>query len=131
MKKDRVLNPDICRSIAKLGHTEYLVIGDAGLPIPDGVEVIDVSVAKGIPSFLDVFNAVTAELVIESFIFASEAKEQNPEFVCQIKAVLKDKPSITVTHEEFKLLLKNAKTVIRTGECSSFANIILIGGVDF
>lgn len=131
MKKDRVLNPDISRSIAKLGHTEYLVIGDAGLPIPKEAEIIDVSVTKGVPSFMDVFNAVAQELVIESYIFASEAIESNPEFVTQIKAVLTDKQAMTVSHEEFKTLMKKAKTVIRTGECSSFANIILIGGVNF
>lgn len=131
MKKDRIINPDICRSVAKLGHTEFLVIGDAGLPIPVGCEVVDVSVAKGVPSFFDVFDAVTDELVIESFIFASEAIENNSAFISHIKEKLAGKPSKSVAHQEFKDLMKNAKTVIRTGECSSYANIILVGGVNF
>lgn len=131
MKKDRVLNPEICRSIAKLGHTEYFVIADAGLPIPVGAEVIDVSVSKGVPGFFDVFNAVSDELVIESYIYASEADDKNPDFVSKVKSELKDKPSKTVSHEELKSLMRNAKTFIRTGECSAYANIILVGGVNF
>ncbi len=131
MKKDRVLNPEISRTIAELGHTEYLVIADAGLPVPKNVDVIDVSVTRGVPCFIDVLSAIAEELVIESFIFASESNESNPDLVSNMKAILHDKPSETVTHEEFKALVKNAKTVIRTGECSSFANIILVCGVNF
>jgi D-ribose pyranase len=131
MKKDRVLNPHICRAIAEIGHTEYLVIGDAGLPIPAGVKVIDVSVTRGVPGFIEVLEAIAEELVIESFIFASEAVEANPGLVSMMKAIIPDKPSKTVTHDEFKTIVKDAKTIIRTGECSSFANVILVCGVNF
>ena len=58
MKCDRLLNREIIAEVAALGHTEYLVIADCGLPVPKGVKSIDVSITAGTPSFLDVLNAV-------------------------------------------------------------------------
>ena len=70
MRKSGILNVEICKEIAALGHTQYLVIADPGLPIPQNVPVIDLAVVNGIPAFCDVLDAVAGELVIDSFIFA-------------------------------------------------------------
>jgi D-ribose pyranase len=131
MKRDRILNPELISAIASLGHTEYMVIGDAGLPIPDGITIIDLSVVKGIPAFMDVLRAVAEELVIQSFIYASEMNSVNPALAEEVKKALPGIPNATVTHEEFKNHTGKAKIIVRTGECSSFANIILVGGVNF
>ena len=131
MKKDRLLNPKITSAVAALGHTEYLCIADCGLPIKKGVDVIDVSVSAGIPGFMDVLRAVNQELVIESFIVASEIETKNGELLEEIKTELGDLPVEMVPHEEFKKLTENAKCVIRTGETKSYANVILVGGVNF
>ena len=48
MKRDRILNTNLISEIAAIGHTQYLVIGDAGLPIPKGVNVIDLSLTKDV-----------------------------------------------------------------------------------
>lgn len=131
MKKDRLLNPMIVSEIASLGHTEYLCIADCGLPIPRETKVIDVSVTAGIPKFLDLLKAVSEELVVESYIVASELETVNPDMLNNIKSILPGIPYSTVPHEEFKKKIKNAKCVIRTGETSSYANILLVGGVNF
>lgn len=131
MKKDRLLNPHILQEIASLGHTEYLVIADCGLPVQKGVKVVDISLSAGIPAFSDVLRAVNSELVSESYILASEIESRNPSMLAQIKDELGELPYTTVPHEEFKRLVGNAKCVIRTGETSSYANIILVGGVNF
>ncbi len=131
MKKDRLLNPEIIKSIAALGHTESMCIGDCGLPIPESTKVIDVSVTAGIPGFLDVLEAVMSELVVESAIVASEIDEKNPEMMAKMQTVLGDIQPERIPHEELKRRLKTAKCVIRTGEDSSYANVLLIGGVNF
>lgn len=131
MKKDRLLNPDILSAVASLGHTEYFCIADCGLPIPNGVKTLDISLTAGIPSFMDVLKAVNSELVSESYILAEEIETVNPSKLAEIKAELGDMPYRTVPHEQFKKLLSGAKCVVRTGETSSYANIILIGGVNF
>ncbi|MHB8061107.1 MAG: D-ribose pyranase [Ruminiclostridium sp.] len=131
MKKDRILNPDICHVVAALNHTQYLVIADPGLPIPENVRVVDISLKRGIPSLIDVLTSVKEELVIESYIYAAEMEDANRFLFDEMKDVLKELPSQKVSHDDFKELLRNASAIIRTGECSSFANVILIGGVNF
>ena len=131
MKKEKLLNPDIVAAVAALGHTEYLCIADCGLPIPHGVNVIDVSVTATIPSFLQVLKAVESELVVESYICASEIEKANPNTLKQMEEILTGKTAKKIPHEEFKKLTSNAKYIIRTGETSPYANIILVGGVNF
>ncbi|MDO4982903.1 MAG: D-ribose pyranase [Eubacteriales bacterium] len=131
MKKDRLLNPHILEAVASLGHTEYFVIADCGLPIPKGVNVVDISLTAGVPSFTDTLKTVNSELVSESYIVASEIETVNPSKLAEIKEILGEMPYTSVPHEEFKKLLADAKCVVRTGETSSYANIILIGGVNF
>ena len=131
MKKDRINNPMILREIAALGHTEYLCIADCGLPIPSGVTVVDISLTSGVPCFMDVLEAVNTELVTESYILAEEIHCSNLQIESKIQLLLDDLPCRSVPHEEFKRLVGKCKCVIRTGETSPYANIIMVGGVNF
>ncbi|RJQ40042.1 MAG: D-ribose pyranase [Anaerolineaceae bacterium] len=131
MKKEKLLNPEIVAAVAALGHTEYLCIADCGLPIPQNVNLIDVSVTATIPSFLQVLKAVESELVVESYICASEIEDANPNTMKQMEEILAGKPAKKIPHEDFKTLTSNAKYIIRTGETSPYANVILVGGVNF
>lgn len=131
MKCDRLLNPGIVSEVAALGHTEYLCIADCGLPIPKGVKVIDVSIVAGKPTFLDVLDAVRQELVVESTILAEEIDDKNPALAKQLDARFGSLPCKKIPHEAFKEATKNAKCIIRTGENTSYANVILVGGVNF
>lgn len=131
MKKDRLLNPAIVASVAALGHTEMMCIADCGLPIPEGTKTIDISVTAGLPGFLDVLKTVMSELVVESAIVASEIDAVNPGLMADTQAILGDIPVKRMSHEEFKKQLTAAKCVIRTGETSSYANVLLVGGVNF
>ena len=125
------MNPALESAIAAVGHTEYLVVGDCGLPMPGEANILDLSLVRGIPTFMQVLDAVKGEMVIESFIYAEEAETANPGIVEQIRQALPDVPSVKMSHEDFKKETQRAKTVIRTGEYSSYANIILVGGVNF
>jgi len=131
MRKNGILNPDVEAAIASLGHTEFLAIGDCGLPMPENVKVIDLSLVRGVPTFMQVLSAISGELVVESYIYAAEADQKNPEIVAEIQKTLPRLNCQKVTHEEFKQLTRQAKVIIRTGEYSSYANIILVGGVNF
>lgn len=131
MKKDRILNPELLREIAALGHTEGICIADCGLPVPPGVKVIDLSLITGIPSFLDVLMAVCSELVIESYLLAEEISEKNAALEKEVQQLLHGLPCEKVPHERFKALTRTAKCIVRTGEASPYANILLIGGVNF
>lgn len=131
MKKDRLLNRDIVYEVAALGHTEYFCIADCGLPIPEGVRVIDISITAGMPTFLDTLDAVMEELVVESIILAEEIDEKNAVLSAEMEKRFADRPIQKVSHEEFKKMTQNAKCIIRTGEVKPYANVILVGGVNF
>lgn len=131
MMKSKLLNADIIDVISKMGHTDEIVIGDAGLPIPDGVRRIDLAVIPGHPAFIEVLKALLDSFECEGYVLAEEIKEKNPLIEGQIHELLDDKEVDYVSHEVFKSKTEKAKAVIRTGECSPYANVILRSGVIF
>lgn len=131
MKKVGILNSNISRVVANMGHKDLLAIGDAGLPVPNGVEKIDLAVAFQNPTFQSVLESVLIEQEVEKIVLAEEIKEANPTQLEQIKAVLPDVEIEWVIHEDFKKKLVDTKAVIRTGESHPYANIILQSGVAF
>ena len=139
MYKSRLLNSKIIKILSIMGHTDQIAIGDAGLPIPKNVERIDLALAFGVPSFIQVFEPVSESIQIEKVILAEEILEHNPEIhkkileqIRQVEKSQKNKIDITyITHEMLKIQTNECKAVIRTGECSPYANIILQSGVIF
>ena len=131
MKKQGILNPQLLRVIAELGHTDALVIADAGLPIPSGVERIDLALVGGTPSFLDVLNAILGEMQVERAVIAQEMQTKSSQLYSHIGATLKNCPIDEVPHEEFKRLTARSRAIVRTGEFTPYANIILYSGVVF
>lgn len=131
MKKIGVLNQPISSVIAGLGHMDTLVIADAGLPIPSETQRIDLALVEGIPTFLDTLRAVLREMEVERAIVAEEMLNVSPEVYEAIKGLLGDVPIETVTHLIFKEQTRSAQAVVRTGEFTPYANIILVAGVVF
>ncbi|MGM0747913.1 D-ribose pyranase [Bacillus atrophaeus] len=131
MKKHGILNSHLAKILADLGHTDKIVIADAGLPVPDSVLKIDLSLKPGIPGFKDVTELLTEEMVVEKITAASEIKTANPQIANFIENQFKKQPVEYLSHEEFKQLTKEAKAIIRTGEVTPYANCILQAGVIF
>ncbi|WP_439020618.1 D-ribose pyranase [Bacillus thuringiensis] len=131
MKKHGVLNSEIASVLASLGHTDIIVIADCGLPIPDGVKRIDLAVEIGKPSFLDVLQVVADDMVIEKVTLAEEVINNNAEVNKEIELKLIEPAFEYVSHEQFKEHTKKAKAIIRTGEATPYANVILHAGVIF
>ena len=132
MQKGGMLNSAIAKVLADLGHTDTIVIGDCGLPVPAGVQKIDLALKPGTPSFLEVVEEVAKIMVIEKVEIASEMQEKNPVVFDAMKNLFPSEQWIMdVDHEAFKQATKNAKCVIRTGEITPFANVILHSNVFF
>lgn len=131
MKKRGILHPELSRVIAELGHTDTIVIADAGLPIPNGSARIDLAVVEGVPPFLTVLQAVLEEMQVEEATIAEEMVEVSPELYAQVMDMLGSVPVNQVIHQAFKLRTQDARAVIRTGEFTPYANVILHAGVVF
>ncbi|MBP2169045.1 D-ribose pyranase [Erwinia toletana] len=139
MKKGTLLNSEISYVVSRLGHTDSLVICDAGLPVPAGPQRIDLALTHGIPSFLRVAEVVTNEMQVESAIIAEEMKQHNPQLHDELVALLETLQQLQgntisiryTSHEQFKQQTQRSQAVIRSGECSPYANVILVAGVTF
>ncbi|MED0674120.1 D-ribose pyranase [Aneurinibacillus thermoaerophilus] len=131
MKKIGALNSEITAVISQLGHTDTIVIGDCGLPIPDGVKRIDLALKPGLPSFIDTLEVVLEEMQVEAAVLAEEIKTHNPKIEQQVREILHDAEVSYVSHEQLKRLSERAKAVIRTGEATPYANVVLRSGVIF
>ena len=136
MKRTALLNRHLSSLVASLGHLDEIVVADAGLPVPAGVKVIDLAVTAGVPSFRELLTALKSELVIEGAAWAEEASAELTSLMQHEVASWAEETgkAITVsrlTHEAFKHRMQTARAVIRTGEVTPYANIILISGVAF
>lgn len=139
MKKSKLLNAHLSHTIATLGHGQTLAIGDCGLPIHHDTPRIDLALTHGIPSFLDTFDVVVSEMQVEEVIVADEMEQVSPELFAQLKdriSRLEDAQGksimwTSVSHSQFKTLSDQSEAVVRTGECTPYANVILKSGVVF
>lgn len=131
MKKTGVINAPISTVIAELGHRDTLTIADAGLPIPKEVHRIDLALAKGIPGFIDTLRVILSEMQVEEVIVADEMKQISPSILTDVQKLISDIPVDFVPHQRFKELTKSSRAIIRTGEFTPYANILLVSGVVF
>ena len=131
MRRAGLLNARLNEVVARMGHGDLLVIADAGLPIPAGVELIDVSVSRDVPRMLPVAGAVAGELAVERMIVATELERSGTITVAEIQALVPGVPVDAVTHAELKRISRDAAAIVRTGECSPYANVAMVAGVTF
>ncbi|XBS69942.1 D-ribose pyranase [Acerihabitans sp. KWT182] len=139
MKKGALLNAEVSALVSRLGHTDQITIADAGLPIPASSQRIDLALTQGVPAFLQVFDAVASELQVEKAIMAKELAEVNPQLHAALLAKLtqlEQQQGNTIaieyiSHQIFKTQTAFSRAVIRSGECSPYANVILCSGVTF
>ncbi|AEY01267.1 D-ribose pyranase [Oceanimonas sp. GK1] len=139
MKKTTLLNSHLSALVASLGHTDEITLGDAGLPVPPGVERIDLAVSPGLPGLEDTLAALLTELQLEAVVLAEEIKTASPELHRRLLAQMaeaahdqgRDIAVRYLSHAEFKGRNGHSRAVIRTGECTPYANLILCAGVPF
>lgn len=127
MKKTGILNAELNAGLSRLGHGDLVVVADCGLPIPPGVQVVDLALVHGVPRFVDVLDALLGDAVFQECVVATEADgtdaggwlaERFPE-------------RRAVSHEELKAMSTDARLFVRTGEATAFANAVLVCGVPF
>ncbi len=139
MKRTTLLNAPLSAVISELGHTDTITLCDCGLPIPETTERIDLAITQGTPTFYDALAGITAELMIEKVTIAEEMQNISPEFhkgfLAHIEKVAKDQGKEIeieeIPHDEFKKQTTSSKAIVRSGECTYYANVIITAGVAF
>ena len=131
MKKRGILNAALSELIATLGHTDQLVVADCGLSVPPEVPVVDLALVQGIPRFREVIAALAQEITVQRMTVAEEAVQHNANALEALRSAFPDVPLDRVPHEQLKHELPVVKAVVRTGEATPYANVILECGVAF
>ncbi len=127
-----ILHGQLSRVLAEMGHTDELLVTDAGLPIPLGVERVDLALTGNVPRLSTVLERILAELTVEEAVMADEMAKHSPALFEEVRRLLPSSARITlVPHPDLKARTHGVRAAVRTGELTWYANIILVGGVSF
>ena len=129
MRSSGLWHPRLAQVIVALGHGDQLVVADPGLPVPAGVETIDLVWSRGEPGLLPVVRAILAELVVEHATIATELSDEK--LIRDLRDDLGGIPLVRASHEDLKAVSRGARAIVRTGEDTPYANIVLRAGVPF
>ena len=123
MLKTGILNPHLASLLARVRHTNTLVLADRGFPSWPTVETIDLSLVDDIPTVAQVFSAIQQNWTIGRIWMAEEYRLLNP-----TDALIAATHPIPITwerHKALKLRVPAAIGLIRTGDTTQYANMIL------
>jgi D-ribose pyranase len=129
MKEVGMLNRQIDSALNRQGHMDGLMIVDAGFPCPDDVELIDIALAPGKPSVLEVLAEIALVHSVEKVVLAQETREHNPAHFERIAAAFGRNVAVEVIpHDELKTRSREVKTIVRTGDFTAWGNVLLVSG---
>jgi len=131
MKRHGILNAQLSGAIATLGHTDLIMVVDAGFPIPAHANRIDLAIAENLPDLRTVLALIAAEVVVEGVVRADDVVTNNPRLDDFLHATFTQAEFTTRTHSEvLGELASRAKVIVRTGAFEPWGNIGLLCGVD-
>src|SRR5438093_12382106 len=103
MLKTGILNPQVLDVIARVRHTNMLVIADRGFPFWPMIETVDISLMDDVPTVLQVLAAVRAQCVFGQAFMAEEFLANNSETKAAFARAMQ---GLQVTHEPHETKLK-------------------------
>lgn len=132
MLKSGIIHPQLLRLLAGLGHTDTIVLSDAGLPIPKETERIDLAWMENNPRIVPVLAQLLQTMVVQKVYLAEEIKTLgDPRTYQAILEAIGTIPVEYIPHTQLKARSREARAVIRTGEFSPYPNVILESGCIF
>jgi len=129
MKEVGILNRGLSRIITEQGHGDLLMVVDAGFAIPKGLDVVDMSLSRNVPTVLEVLAVLNEHHSVEKLIMAHETKNISPTLFKDISQAFGDDIEVELLeHTTLKVKSKEVKAVIRTGDFTAYGNVILVSG---
>ena len=126
MLRTGILNPAINSLVSRIRHTNTLVIADRGFPFWPQVETVDISLVDDIPKVLDVLRAIRLNFAAGKVFMAEEFRAANGKETClEFERALAGIALVFEPHVEFKKRVPQAIGLIRTGDPTQYANLIL------
>ena len=126
MLQSGILNPQVLHLLARIRHTNTLVIADWAFPYWPQVETVDISLSAGVPTILQVLDLITPNFKVGRIWQAEEFLANNPqEKVNEFAKSFGKLPLSREPHADFKRRVPHAIGLIRTGDATPYGNIIL------
>ncbi|WP_437583318.1 D-ribose pyranase [Paramicrobacterium sp. CJ85] len=131
MKRNGILNAELSGALATLGHTDLIMVVDAGFPIPRTAHRVDLAIAENLPDLRTVLSLISDELVVEGVVRADDVTTNNPRLDEWLQQTFTDAEFTTRAHADMLgELASQAKVIVRTGAFEPWGNIGLFCGVD-
>jgi D-ribose pyranase len=127
MRETGTLNRDISDILSTLGHTDEMIVCDAGFAIPQGVRIVDISLAKDKPTVLELLAELKEHFSVEKVVVADKMRDVSPTRFRAVSAVFGgDVPVDVIPLAEFKQRARGVKAVVRTGDFTAYSNVLLV-----
>lgn len=124
-----ILNPHVLSLLARIRHTNALVVADRGFPFWPEIETVDISLVDDVPTVLQVLAAVRNNFVVAEAYMAAEFLQVNPPATRRAFAgALRGAKVAYEPHVVFKKRVPSALGLIRTGDTTQYANMVLVSG---
>ena len=131
MKRNGILNLGFNQAIAAMGHGDFMIVCDAGFPIPVQVTRVDLAIVADVPDIETVLTALSGDFIAEKFGYAKEMAENNPLLKEKVDRIFAGAELVTFPHVQILTeLAAKAKFIVRTGAFDPWGNIVLYSGVD-
>jgi D-ribose pyranase len=129
MKEVGMINGQIDSALTRQGHMDLMMVVDAGFPVPDHVELIDIALSEGVPKILDVLAELRKVHSVEKIIMAQDTLDHNPTYFRAVSKAFGDGVEVEVIpHAELKDRSRKVKTIVRTGDFTAWGNVMLVSG---
>mgnify|MGYP002519121437 CR=1 FL=1 len=133
MQPNRILNAKLAGSLATLGHTDVVLVTDAGFPIPKDANVVDLGLTAGTVDAMEILRTLRQHMFVEEVRFAPEVKTEYPSLYKQVQEIYTGSGAsfIPAPHEELiEKWAPKAKVIIRSGSLTAWANFALVASTD-
>lgn len=131
MRRRGILNREVSRILASMGHGQYLLVCDAGFPIPVNADCVDLALKKGIPDLLTVLTTINEEFISEKVMFAREVTTNNQLLYEELRKIFPEVELEAISHDKIlNEIASEARAIIRTGDYNPWGNIVLQAGTD-
>jgi D-ribose pyranase len=125
------LNLGLNQAIAAMGHGDFMIVCDAGFPIPSQVTRVDLAIVADVPDLETVLTAISRDFIAEKIGYATEMAQNNPLLKEKVDRIFAGAEFITLPHAQILTeLAAKAKFIVRTGAFDPWGNIVLYSGVD-
>lgn len=131
MKLGRILNKGLNELIASMGHGDFLIVCDAGFPIPNNAWRVDLAIEKDVPDTSYVLEIIKSDLMVEKVGFAEDVKIYNNPLYQDIQRIFPGIELEELKHERIlSEMASKAKGIVRTGAFNPWGNVLLYSGVE-